>query len=128
LPLKLSYVDDELTGCKMLHLSKQSNYPKGKIERDNLEKPPSNWLPVSSAGSCLIDFPKLQEDDLRKLTLGVHQLKLEKSHTIEHQNADDSYEMFFFNKHDPMKTYFWERFKVVIHQVEHISVGLSMIR
>jgi hypothetical protein len=57
--------------------------------------------------------------DLRQLTLGVHQLKLEKSYTIEHQNADNSYEMFF-NKHDPMKTYFWERFKVVMHQVEHI--------
>ena len=79
MPLNLSHVDDELTGCKMLHLSNQNNYLKGKIERDNLEKPPSNWLPVSSAGDCLIDFPKLQEDDLRQLTLGVHQLKLEKS-------------------------------------------------
>ena len=124
MPLNLSHVDEELTGCKMLHLSKQSNYLKG---RDNLEKPPSNWLPLSSAADCLIDFPKLQEDDLRQLTLGVQQLKLEKSYTIEHQNADNSYEMFF-NKHDPIKTYFWERFKIVIHQVEHISVGLSMIR
>ena len=127
MPLHLSHVDDELTGCKMLHLSKQSNYLKGKIERDNLEKSPSNWLPVSSAGDCLIDFPKLQEDDLCQLPLGVHQLKLKKSYTIEHQNADNSYEMFI-NKHDPMKTCFWERFKVVMHQVEHISVGLSMIR
>jgi hypothetical protein len=61
---------------------------KERIERDNFEKRPSNWLPVSSAGDCFSDFPKLQEDDLCQLTLEVYQLKLAKSFTIEHLSAD----------------------------------------
>jgi hypothetical protein len=64
-----------------------------------LERRPSNWLSVSSAGDCFNDFPKLQEDDLRQLTLGVYQLKLAKSYSVEHLNTDGSDEMFV-NKQD----------------------------
>jgi hypothetical protein len=52
------------------------------------------WLSVSSAGDCFNDFPKLQEDDLRQLTLGVYQLKLAKSYSVDHLNTDGSDEMF----------------------------------
>jgi hypothetical protein len=98
-PLNPSRVDGELTGCKMLYLSTQNNCLKERIERDHLERRPSNWLSVSSAGDCFNDFPKLQEDDLRQLTLGVYQLKLAKSYSVEHLNTDSSYEMFV-NKQD----------------------------
>ena len=98
-PLNPSQVDGELTGCKMLYLSTQNNCLKERIERDHLERRPSNWLSVSSAGDCFNDFPKLQEDDLRQLTLGVYQLKLAKSYSVEHLNTDSSYEMFV-NKQD----------------------------
>lgn len=98
-PLNPSQVDDELTGCKMLYLSTQNNCLKERIERGHLERRPSNWLSVSSAGDCFNDFPKLQEDDLRQLTLGVYQLKLAKSYSVEHLNTDGSDEMFV-NKQD----------------------------
>jgi hypothetical protein len=94
------------------------------IKRDHLERRPSNWLSVSSAGDCFNDFPKLQEDDLRQLTLGVYQLKLAKSYSVEHLNTDGSYEMFV-NKQD--EGLLMGKIQSVMYQVDHISFGLNMM-
>ncbi|CAG2244312.1 unnamed protein product [Mytilus edulis] len=39
------------------------------------------------------DFPKLSEEDIRDITLGVYQVKLAKSYTEEHLENDDYYEV-----------------------------------
>ena len=47
----------------------------------------------------LQDFPKLSEDELRDLTLGVYQIKQAKSNTQDHLTTDGKYE-FSIHKED----------------------------
>jgi hypothetical protein len=57
-------------------------------------------------------FPKLQEDGLRELTLGIYQIKLTKTYTKEHLKDGGEYEVLV-NKPNENS---WERFKVGMYQ------------
>ena len=57
-------------------------------------------------------FPKLQEDGLRELTLGIYQIKL--THSKEHLKDGGEYEVLV-NKPNENS---WERFKVGMYQTK----------
>lgn len=60
----------------------------------------SNWEKIdASVDDTVPDFLKLNEDDLRNLTLGVYQLKLAKCYQNEHQNDNGQYNILI-NKQD----------------------------
>jgi hypothetical protein len=59
-------MDDEL-----LHLSKQHNHLKDRVEQDRLDNNTSTWLRISSVLDFFQSFPKVQENDLRELTLCI---------------------------------------------------------
>ena len=73
-PLCSSKETDELFGCQLLYLSKQNNHLMERVKNDELDKRMnSNWEKIdTSVDDTVPDFPKLNEDDLRNLTLGVY--------------------------------------------------------
>ncbi|OWF49584.1 uncharacterized protein LOC110451517 isoform X2 [Mizuhopecten yessoensis] len=77
--------DDEALATKMLYLSKQINNLKSRVEDENMEKRRVIW---TEPDDCLINFPKLDETDLRNITCGSYQLKLASSYMQEHINGD----------------------------------------
>ncbi|VDI45794.1 Hypothetical predicted protein [Mytilus galloprovincialis] len=78
---------DELLGAKMLFLSKQINELKNKVENDGLDKRSYKWSKIDSTDFD-IEFPRLNEEELRNLTLGTYQLKMAKSYTEEHFDSE----------------------------------------
>ena len=46
------------------------------------------WNSLDAAAECTLQFPKLTEDELRNLTIGVYQLKTAKSYSSEHFTTD----------------------------------------
>ena len=83
---------DELLGAKMLFLSKQINELKNKVENDGLDKRSYKWSKIDSTDFD-IEFPRLNEEELRNLTLGTYQLKMAKSYTEEHFDSEGRYEV-----------------------------------
>ena len=61
-------------------------------------------------------FPKLQEDGLRELTIGIYQIKLTKSYTKEHLKDGGEYGVLV-NKPNENS---WERFKVGMSQTKYV--------
>ena len=55
-----------------------------------LDKRTLKWKKMDAEDACP-DFPRLSEDEIRQLTIGVYQLKLAKSYTHEHLDMDGSY-------------------------------------
>jgi hypothetical protein len=60
--------------------------------------------------------PKLHEDGLRELTLGIYQIKLTKSYTKEHLTDGGEYELLV-NKPNENS---WERSKVGMSQTKYV--------
>lgn len=89
---------EEQLGCKMLHLSKQQNVLHERIKSDGLEKRSCRWEKTSA--SSVLEFPRLSEEDIRNLTVGVYQLKLAPSYTREHLDSDGSFDVLICN-HEP---------------------------
>ena len=58
---------DEALAARMMHLSSQNNLFQIYIEEN--DKRSSNWEPVSPEE---LNFPKLDEEDLRNITCGVY--------------------------------------------------------
>ncbi|CAC5410717.1 unnamed protein product [Mytilus coruscus] len=99
-PLCSSNETDELLGCKLLYLSKQNNYLMERVKHQELDKQQKlKWEPIDASDNSVVDFPKLDEEDLRNITLGVYQLKLAKSYNKEHQNENGQYDILI-NKQD----------------------------
>ena len=71
----------------------------------------------------LQNFPKLSEDELRDLTLGVYQIKQAKSYTQEHLNTDGKYE-FSINKEDTGMIRL--KYNLVTHHPRPIFCGYRM--
>jgi hypothetical protein len=63
---------DELFGCQLLYISKQNNHLMERVKNDALDKRMnSNWERIdASVDDTVADFSKLNENDLRNLTLG----------------------------------------------------------
>jgi hypothetical protein len=53
----------------MLHLSRQINTLRQRVEDENLERRSIIW---KTPDNCLADFPHLDETDLRSITCGVY--------------------------------------------------------
>ena len=66
------------------------------MEAEGLDKRSYSWQKVD-AEDAAPNFPRCSEDEIRALTLGVYQVKLAKSYTQEHLDADGGYEMFVSN-------------------------------
>lgn len=90
-PLCTDNPSDELLGLRMLHLSKQNNALMLRVENEGLDRLKTIWKNVDE--SSIMEFPKLDQEDLRSLTLGVYQLKLAKSYTHEHMKEDGKYDL-----------------------------------
>ena len=86
---------DTMQGCKMLYLLKQSNELKSNIESSGLIRQKKVWKPLDACDSSSVatEFPKLTEDEIRSLTLGVYQLKMAKLYTQEHVDEHGGYEI-----------------------------------
>lgn len=72
------------------------NY-KYALKMKNLASKRAVWKNISD--ELLPDFPKLSEEDLHEITLGVYQLKQARSYTQEHLSADGSYDISVY-RHD----------------------------
>jgi hypothetical protein len=65
----------------MLHLSRQINTLRQRVEDENLERRSIIW---KNPDNCLADFRHLDETKLRNITCGVYQLKLSSSYMQEY--------------------------------------------
>ncbi|CAC5394660.1 unnamed protein product [Mytilus coruscus] len=71
-----------------------------RVKHQELDKQQKlKWEPIDASDNSVVDFPKLDEEDLRNITLGVYQLKLAKSYNKEHQNENGQYDILI-NKQD----------------------------
>jgi hypothetical protein len=61
----LGYDNDEALGTKMLHLSRQINTLRQRVEDENLER---RSIICKRPDNCLADFPHLDETELRNIT------------------------------------------------------------
>lgn len=82
----LSRDDDEAQAAKMLYLSKQGNTLKEYVEQNNLHRKTAPWKAASEIN--LNNFPTLDDEQLRNLTIGTYQLKLSTSYIQEHIEND----------------------------------------
>ncbi|CAC5404606.1 unnamed protein product [Mytilus coruscus] len=62
------------------------------VENDGLDKRSYKWSKIDSTDFD-IEFPRLNEEELRNLTLGTYQLKMAKSYTEEHFDSEGKYEV-----------------------------------
>ncbi|XP_076085751.1 uncharacterized protein LOC143056545 [Mytilus galloprovincialis] len=83
---------DEQLASKMLYLSKQKNLLHEKIIEEGLDKRSCKWQKIDASSAP--SFPRLSEEDIRNITVGVYQLKLAPSYTREHLDDDGNYEVF----------------------------------
>jgi hypothetical protein len=96
----------------MLHLSRQINTLRQRVEDENLERRFIIW---KSPDNCLADFPHLDETELRNITCGVYQLKLSSSYMQEylegnseifvHQEDDHLIYVRLQSRHTSSRTY-----------------------
>lgn len=89
-------LDDDELAKKLKALVQKSNTLQKKVE-EKLSTRRAIWKAMDD--DALEDFPKLSEDHLRDITLGVYQLKQAKSYTQEHLSEDGKYE-FSIHKED----------------------------
>lgn len=81
--------EDEVVGCKMLHLAKQSNLLKIRIENEGLDKVNSQtWKKINAD----VVFPHMTEEDVRALTIGIYEVYIARAYTAEHLNEESEYE------------------------------------
>lgn len=76
--------DDEALAAKMQYLSKQVNSLKAFVEEHALDKRSSCW----EVSSDSLNFPKLDEEEIRNLTCGVYQVRLCPSYIQEYMEGE----------------------------------------
>lgn len=67
------------------------------VEKNNWDKIRAAWIKIDDTG---LEFPVLDEEDLRNIILGVYQLKLAKLYTKEHMQNDGGYDIMV-HKQEP---------------------------
>ncbi|XP_061196609.1 uncharacterized protein LOC133204881 [Saccostrea echinata] len=94
-----TFEDDLAIATKMTMLAKQSNELQSFVQENGLDKRSMKWqkLDAEETSTC-ITFPKLTEDEIRELTIGVYQLKTAKSYSSEHFTDDGSFEVLVSNE------------------------------
>ena len=81
--MKTGNVDeDNAVACKIKYLASQINHLKEEVESKKLDSRKVLWKRPEE----LLDFPRLDEEELRNITCGTYQLKLSPSYAEEHFN------------------------------------------
>jgi hypothetical protein len=78
----------------MLHLSKKINTLKQRVEDENFTRRTAIWKAPSED---LLDFPRLDEEELRNITCGVYQIRMSSSYIQEHLEGNSQ---FFIHRED----------------------------
>ncbi|XP_061180161.1 uncharacterized protein LOC133188674 [Saccostrea echinata] len=81
--------NDVILAAKMRYLASQTNKLQERVESEGLHRRVKSWTPINAADS--LDFPRLSEEDLCNLTIGVYQLKLAKGYTAQHMDEEGDY-------------------------------------
>ncbi|XP_061170898.1 uncharacterized protein LOC133180371 [Saccostrea echinata] len=81
--------NDVILAAKMKYLASQTNKLQERVESEGLHRRVKSWTPINAADS--LDFPRLSEEDLCNLTIGVYQLKLAKGYTAQHMDEEGDY-------------------------------------
>lgn len=85
-PLSSGSTDEDMAlASKMKHLSTRVNTLKVFVEENSLDRRSVKWV---SASDQPLEFPQLNEEDIRNLTCGVYQLKLCPSYIQEYLEGD----------------------------------------
>ncbi|XP_052792092.1 uncharacterized protein LOC128226248 [Mya arenaria] len=87
--------DDLLTAARLISMSRRENLLQARVEEEGLDHltKSSGWALLSEPG-VVPDFSKLDESDLRTLTVGVYQLKLAPSYVQEHLDEHGNFDIF----------------------------------
>lgn len=80
----------------MVYLSKQINDLKIRIETENLERKRAVW---QEPDMTILNFPHLDEVDLRNITCGSYQLKLCPTYVQEH-TIDGNFDIFVHSEYE----------------------------
>ena len=72
-----------------LHWVREGILCKKKVDDNGWCKKRVIWETIEE--TSLMDFPRLTIDDLRRITIGVYQLKQAASYTREHIDEDGNY-------------------------------------
>ncbi|XP_062566452.1 uncharacterized protein LOC134228771 [Saccostrea cucullata] len=84
-PLSSGNLDDDIAlAAKMRHLYTQINTLKTFVEENSLDRRSVNWDTAPES----LEFPRLDEEEIRNLTCGVYQLKLCPSYVQEYLDGD----------------------------------------
>lgn len=90
-PLVTSLESDAVMAKRMMDLAKSPNKLQQKVTDNKWDKKRTIWKSMDA--SEMPDFPELNEEELRDLTMGVYQIRQAKSYTKEHQTDDGKYEI-----------------------------------
>ena len=82
--------EDQALAMKMLHLSRQANNMRIRVETEGWDKRSFSWKKLDTSDVAL-DFPKFTEEEIRNLTLGTYQVKMAKAYTHEHLQVKTIY-------------------------------------
>ncbi|XP_052078126.1 uncharacterized protein LOC127716083 [Mytilus californianus] len=85
--------EHEEVAKKMLDRSVLQNSLQTYVEENNLIRRRTVYLPINASGTVLENFPKLTEEILRDITLGIYQLKQAPGYTREHLSESGNYEL-----------------------------------
>ncbi|VDI64645.1 Hypothetical predicted protein [Mytilus galloprovincialis] len=85
--------ENEEVAKKMLDRSVLVNSLQTYVEENNLIRRRTVYLPINASGTVLENFPKLTEEMLRDITLGIYQLKQAPGYTREHLSESGNYEL-----------------------------------
>lgn len=76
---------------KMLKMASQENLVQKLVLSDNaLLHRSKSWFSLHDLNNCLYDFPKMTEDDIRALTIGIYQVRQAASYIDEHIHGTTS--------------------------------------
>ena len=95
-PLSTGNTNDDLAmACKMrsLSLSPTKRIPSSCRDRGHGPEDLRMGKRVSVASDVVPDFPRIIEEEIRQITLGIYQVKKAKPNTAEHFQEDGNYEI-----------------------------------
>lgn len=84
--------DDQIIAQRMLALSKKENTLQKRVESNGWNRKTVIWEEL--VAESLEDFPQLTMEDLRRVTIGVYQLKQAASYTREHLTDEGDYILY----------------------------------
>ena len=97
-PLVTSLESDAVIAKRMMALARSPNKLQQKVTDNKWDKRRTIWKTMDV--SEMPDFPQLNENELRELTMGVYQIRQAKCYSKEHQTETGKYEIFVNKEQD----------------------------